>query len=84
MLLNRNQIGDTGAQALAASKHRERLKELNLRENLIGEAGLRALLASPLAHRLNEDLDLEHNEVSAETLAALRKGEHGRREPPPA
>jgi uncharacterized protein (TIGR02996 family) len=64
-------VGPAGAEALAASPHLKRLASLDLYGCPIGEVGARALLRSPHLRRLV--LTIDKGELSAGTLAALRK-----------
>ncbi len=57
-----NQIGDLGAEALAASPNLAGLVRLELRGNRIGDRGARALARSPHLGRL-EYLGLAHNRI---------------------
>jgi Leucine-rich repeat (LRR) protein len=71
LYLGDNNIGDAGAQALAASSHMRHLTHLELSYNHIDDAGAQALAASPNLHLMH--LDLSNNGITdagAEALAA--------------
>lgn len=67
--LPENDIGSSGAQALARSSLLERLERLNLYANHIGEEGLLSLAAAPIKGPL--ELELRDNAMSAVSAKAL-------------
>jgi uncharacterized protein (TIGR02996 family) len=73
--LRRNDLGDTGVEALAASPLLAQLRDLNLSRNGIGEVGVRALAASPGAASLVK-LNLSLNKINDTAVSALAESPH--------
>jgi hypothetical protein len=71
--LGGNDIGDAGAQALAASPHLPRLTHLHLGGNRIGDAGAAALSDSPHRRGLRECSVQGNPDISPAVAKALRR-----------
>src|SRR5262249_27744881 len=73
--LRGNQIGDTGATALARSPFLHRLTSLDLSRNQLGDDGARALADSPGLSRL-EELTVYDNQLTDAGVLALLTSPH--------
>jgi uncharacterized protein (TIGR02996 family) len=78
LVLNGNELGDAGGQAVAGCAHLANLSELHLTRNAIGPLGAQALAASPHLANLTV-LDLSGNAIDAEGARVLAGSPHLKR-----
>jgi len=79
LYLFRNQLGDAGAEAIAAMLRTNRsLTDLDLRSNKIGDAGAEAIAAMLRTNRSLTELNLNGNRIGDAGKKALREAVEGR------